>query len=286
MEALRSNIKRLVATDKKYHEAPVYIAPKEDSKTRKPINYLERLTEAQRETVTLSLDPKLDRDGNIVDEMTIRISHLQVFDLAIANDALLFEVIKDDPMIASSKEAVNTLVHRYYIEDKEKEAVSIISKSKLRGKAYKVIESLSTEDMENYAKILGKYLYGLSGTQIESALYAIADENPQQILDVNNDKDLKYKVFIGRCLERRYLHMDNGKYMNGKDLVGVNEDYAIQWLKDPKNAPIVSQWGAMLEGKTTYDPLGDDSSSNAPKASGKGKGKVLDLSDENDKTEE
>lgn len=273
MEALKSNIKRLVAIDKKYHEAPVYIAPKEDPHTRKPLDYKSRLPESMRDLVTITMDPKLDRDGNVIDEMSIRVSHLQVFDLNVPNDALIFEVVKDDPMIAPSKNAVNPVVHRYYIEDKEKEAAVTISKAKLRKKAYDIIESLSTEQMENYAKILGKFLVGLSGTQIESALYDIAEEKPQLIIDVNNDKDLKYKIFLKRCIERNYIHMDNGKYMNGKDLVGINEDYAIQWLKDPQNAPIVSQWGAMLEGKTTvYDPVratpGDVGADEAPKRRG------------------
>lgn len=257
MEALTSNIKRLVAIDKKYHEAPVFIAPKEDSKTRKPIDYAARLTQAQRDGLTISLAPKEDRDGNIIDEMIIRVGHLHAFDLNQPNDALLFEVVKDDEMIAPSKSQINPTLHRFYIEDKEKEAVATISKSKLRKKAYDVIEGLSIEQMANYAKVLGKFVQTLSASQIESALYEIADDKPQMILDVNNDKDLKYKIFLKRCLEKNYLHMDNGKYMNGKDLVGVNEDYAIQWLKDPQNGMIVSQWGAMLEGRnvSNYDPI-------------------------------
>lgn len=270
MEALTSNIKRLVAIDKKYHEAPVFIAPKEDSKTRKPIDYAARLTEAQREGLTISLAPKEDRDGNIIDEMIIRVGHLHAFDLSQPNDALLFEVVKDDEMIAPSKAHINPTLHRFYIEDKEKEAVATISKSKLRKKAYDIIEGLSMEQMANYAKILGKFVQTLSASQIESALYEIADDKPQMILDVNNDKDLKYKIFLKRCLEKNYLHMDNGKYMNGKDLVGVNEDYAIQWLKDPQNAMIVSQWGAMLEGRNTsnYDPIKEAGSDEPSKKTG------------------
>jgi hypothetical protein len=254
MDTLKSNIKRLVATDKKFHEAPVFIAPKEDQRTKKPIDYASRLSEAQRAELSISLEPKRDRDDNVVDEMSIRISHLQVFDLSNANDALVFEVVRDDSMIAACKADVNPLVHRYYIEDKEKEATTVIAKSKLKSKAFAVIANLSTKEMENYAKVLGKFLDGLSGGQIESALYELADATPQLILDVNNDKDLKYKIFLRRCIEKFYLHMDNGKYMNGKDLVGINEDYAIQWLKDPSNASIVSQWGAMLENKPTYEP--------------------------------
>lgn len=270
MEALTSNIKRLVAIDKKYHEAPVFIAPKEDSKTRKPIDYAARLTQAQRDGLTISLAPKEDRDGNIIDEMIIRVGHLHAFDLNQPNDALLFEVVKDDEMIAPSKSQINPTLHRFYIEDKEKEAVATISKSKLRKKAYDIIEGLSMEQMANYAKILGKFVQTLSASQIESALYEIADDKPQMILDVNNDKDLKYKIFLKRCLEKNYLHMDNGKYMNGKDLVGVNEDYAIQWLKDPQNGMIVSQWGAMLEGRnvSNYDPIKEPGSDETSKKAG------------------
>lgn len=288
MEALQSNIKRLVAVDKKYHQAPVFIAPKEDTKTRKPINYLERLPEALRKDVSISLEPKRDRDDNIIDEMTVRIAHLQIFDLNNANDALLFEVVKDDSMVASSKAVVNTSIHRYYIEDKEKEATATIGKAKLKRKAYDVVDGLSTSEMENYAKILGKFLQGLSAGQIEAALYDEVEKDPQRILDVNNDKDLKYKIFLTRCVEKYYIHMDNGKYMNGKDLIGVNEDYAIQWLKDPRNSPIVSQWGAMLEGRSAFDPLKDQEESTS-KASGKGKEKdkpALDLSSNDEKTED
>jgi len=244
---LTSNIKRLVAIDKKFHEAPVFIIPKEDSRTKKVIDYKGRLSEELQENVTVSLEPTRDRDDKIIDEVSIRVQHLQVFDLSNPNDALFFEVVKDDQMIAPSKDAINPIKHRYYIEDKEKEAVVTISKSKLKKKAFDVIASLSTEQQENYAKILGKYVRGLSGTQIESALYAVADDKPQTILDVDNDKDLKYKIFLRRCVEKTFIHMDNGKYMNGKDLIGINEDYAIQWLKDPRNNPIVSQWGTALE---------------------------------------
>jgi len=244
---LTSNIKRLVAIDKKFHEAPVFIIPKEDQRTKRVIDYKSRLSEAMQKEVTVTLEPTRDRDDKIIDEVSIRIQHLQVFDLTNANDALFFEVVKADQMIAGSKSEINPIKHRYYIEDKEKEAVVTISKSKLKKKAFDVIASLSTEQQENYCKILGKFVIGLSGTQIESALYSVADENPQTILDVDNDKDLKYKIFLRRCLEKTYLHMDNGKYMNGKDLIGINEDYAIQWLKDPRNNPIVSQWGTALE---------------------------------------
>ena len=242
-----SNKKRLVAIDKRYHEAPVFIAPKEDPSTRQVIDYKSRLTPELQERVTITLEPKRDRDDNVIDELTVRAYHLQVFDLDNPNDALLFEVIKDDPMVAHDKNGINPDRHRFYIEDKEKEATATISKSKLKGKAFATIASLSMEEMMNYSRILGKYTTNLSGTQIESVLYEIAEEKPQQILDVSNDKDLKHKIFLKKLLENHVIYLDNGKYMNGKDLIGINEDYAIQWLKDPLNSSIVTQWHKMMK---------------------------------------
>lgn len=256
METVNSNIKRLVAIDKKYHEAPVFIAPKEDPSTRQVIDYKSRLPESLREQATISLDPKRDRDDNVIDELSVRAHHLQTFDLNNANDALLFEVIKDDPMVALAKDKVNPDKHRFYIEDKEKEATTTISKSKLKRKAFDVIGNLSMEEMINYARILGKYASTLSNTQIESALYEVAEAKPQKILDVDNDKDLKHKIFLKKLLENHIIQLVNDKYMNGKDLIGINEDYAILWLKDPNNSSLVTQWNKELKSRETgsYEP--------------------------------
>lgn len=248
METVNSNIKRLVAIDKKFHEAPVFIIPKEDPQTRQIKDYVGRLSPNLRDQITINLKPKEDKDGNVVDELVVRVQHLMAFDLNVANEALLFEIVKEDDMIAASKSQVNPDYHRFYIEDKEREATATISKSKLKAKAFEVISKLSLEQMENYARVLGKFMPGLSQTQIESALYEVAEEKPQLVLDVDSDKDLKHKIFLRRLLDRQILHMDNGKYMNGKDLVGLNEDFAIHWLKDPMNSSLVTQWGAMLNG--------------------------------------
>lgn len=254
METVNSNIKRLVATDQKYHKAPVFIIPKEDPKTRKTIDYVAMLPEHLREGVGVSLLPKLDRDDNVIDELTIRAYHLQVFDLNNATDALFFEIIKGDAMIASSKDAINPDQHRFYIEDKEREASAKISKSRIKGKAFAIIEQLSLDQQTNYARILGKFTKDLSRTQVEGVLFDVAEATPQLILDVDNDKDLKHKIFLRRCLERNILHMDNGKYMNAKEMVGINEEYAIMWLKDPSNSMVVTQWGRMLEEGVSHTP--------------------------------
>lgn len=284
METVSSNIKRLVATDKKYHEAPVFIIPKEDPNTKQVIDYKSRIDESLRDQVTIDFKPKTDRDGNVTDEVVIRVDHLKIFDLTRANDALMFEVVKEDPMIAPSKEAVNPDRHRYYIEDREKEAKVTISKSRLKAKAFAVIESLSLEEMTNYARILGLYVRGLSGTQIESALYEHAEKDPQKVLDVGNDKDLKYKVFLRKLIDKGQVTMNNGKYMNGNEMMGVNEEYAILWLKDPANNRIVTQWNRIIETpESAYEPnIGsDDTISKQPEMAANDNNNTLENTDGN-----
>jgi len=235
---MKGDIKRLIATDKKYHEAPVYICAKEDPRTKTLVDYESRLSEAEIE----NLHVKLDTDTQL------RVSHLMTFDLSNPNDKIHFEVIRDDKLIAESKDKINPSVHRYYIEDKEYEASVAISKTRLKAKAFKVIALLSLEDMINYSRILGKYAKGLSGTQVEALLYEYCENEPQKILDIAEDRDLKYKILLHKLLDNQFILVRNGKYMNGSEPIGINENYCVMWLKDPKNSVIITQWVSMMDG--------------------------------------
>jgi len=233
------NIKRLIAIDKKYYEAPVYICAKEDPRTKTLVDYEERLTKAEKE----GLNVKLDGDTQL------RVSHLMTFDLANPNDRIHFEIVSDDNMVAPNKESVNPGTHRYYVEDREAEASQAISKTRLKAKAFKIVALLSLDDMINYARILGKYARNLSGTQVEALLYEICEDKPKQLIDIADDRDLKYKILLSKLMDESYVSIVNGKYMNGNDPIGINENYAIQWLKDPKNSVIITQWVMAMGGE-------------------------------------
>jgi len=235
---MKSNIKRLIAIDKKYIEAPVYICAKEDPRTKTLVDYEGRLTDAEIE----NLHVKLDTDTQL------RVSHLMTFDLSNPNDKIHFEVIRDDKLIALSKDEVNPGAHRYYIEDKEHEASIAISKTRLKAKAFKVIALLSLEDMINYSRILGKFAKQLSGTQVEALLYEYCEDAPQKIIDISEDRDLKYKILMHKLTSNGFIGIKNGKYWNGSDPIGINEHYVVEWLKDPKNSVIITQWTRQMDG--------------------------------------
>lgn len=40
---------------------------------------------------------------------------------------------------------------------------------------------------------------------------------------------------------------DKTKYMFGSEIIGINEDYALQYLNDAKNVPIIEQWNSLLK---------------------------------------
>lgn len=235
---MKGNIKRLIAIDKKYHEAPVYICAKEDPRTKTLVDYEGRLSANEQK----GLSVKVDADTQL------RVAHLMQFDLDNPNDKIYFEIISDDKLIASSKEEINPGSHRYYIEDREHEASVSISKTRLKAQAFKVIALLSLEDMINYARILGKYASDLSGTQVEALLYDKCEDKPKEIIDISTDRDLKYKILLNKLLDNNFITSKNGKYMNGTEVVGISEDFAIHWLKDPKNSAIVTQWISSMKG--------------------------------------
>ncbi len=235
---MTGNIKRLIAIDKKYHEAPVYICAKEDPRTKTLVDYEGRLSANERKELSVKIDG----------DTQLRVSHLMQFDLDNPNDKIYFEIISDDKMVAPSKEEVNPGSHRYYIEDKEYEARVSISKTRLKAQAFKVVALLSLEDMVNYARILGKYASDLSATQVEALLYDKCEDKPKEIIDISTDRDLKYKILLNKLLDNNFITSVNGKYMNGTEVVGISEDFSIQWLKDPKNSAVVTQWISSFSG--------------------------------------
>jgi hypothetical protein len=90
----------------------------------------------------------------------------------------------------------------------------------------------------------------MSGSQVESWIYDVADKTPEKINELVSDRDLKMKIFINKLIDNRIWDLTNGKYMCGKDVIGVNLDYAISFLKDPKNKELIKQWGSLVSMKT------------------------------------
>lgn len=233
---------RIVATDKKYHEAPIFIVPKYDEQKKRLILGQEEWSEADK--------AELKQAEFVMDaDTTIRVSHLMTLDLNQIVDRAQYEIIIRDKEIALDKKSINPGAHRYYIEDKEEEAVEVVTKTKRKKLAMDAIETWSLDEQVSNARVLGCFVSNLSKTQVEAWLYELADKTPDRIIEIAKDKNLKVKIFINKLIDKSIWYIDSGRYMCGKDLIGINLEYAIAFLQDKQNKTLVTQWGILISDK-------------------------------------
>jgi len=241
---------RLVAANKDYQTAPVFLAPKfTEGSMEFDINGKKykgkKITEGDEAIVIVE-----GMALRVSDVDSYKFSHLQEFVLGDEADELLLEIARGSGLVAKNKQSINPIFHRFYFEDREDDAKDTISKAELTFDAISRVKGLSAEEMEDYCRLLGENVTRLTKVQIEGKLMKIAYDKPKDLIDVFEDKNRKQKMFLRKLVERGTLRLSNGKYMYGTELVGANEDFAIQYLKDPNNNAMVTQWNQMMKRNT------------------------------------
>lgn len=243
----RTGVVRLIGTDQKYHTSPVYITPKFEEVTKTFIingkSYKGRNIEENGQKLVISESTPV----RLSDFESFRFAHLQSFNMESEEQRFLLEIALSDEMVAPNKEAVNPGIHRYYVEDKEKEASSKVSKNQRIFAAMEKLRNMSLEEMQDYGRLLQIYTKDMSRTQLEASLYDLAMNKPNDILDVSEDRNAKHKIFLRKLIQAGILRIVNGKYMNGNELVGANEDFAIEFMRDSSNNQLLTQWSKMLK---------------------------------------
>lgn len=240
---------RLIGISDKYHVAPAYITPKFDEITREFIVGGKRY---KGKTHSTEDNAPIIAEGTPVrvsDVDSYRIAHLQNFDPSNEVEMFLLQIAKDSGFVAENKAAINPAVHRYYIENKEEEAMVVVSKADRTYEAMGKIKSMSLEEMIDFGRLVGIYTKNMSKTLAESALVKMAQDKPDFILSSYNDKNKKVRTFLKKLVSAHIIRIQNGKYVYGNDLIGVNEDFTIEYLKDTTNNALISQWNSMLNKK-------------------------------------
>jgi hypothetical protein len=238
---------RLIASDKKYQTAPVFIAPIYTESTMSfdvngKVYKGKKVSEGDEAVVVADGTPIRMSDVD-----SYKFSHLQEFVSGSPVDDFFVELLRGSGMVAKNKQSVNPDYHRFYFENHEDEAIATISKAELTFDALSRVKGLSIEEMEDYCRLLGENVLRLTKKQIEAKLMNVAYNKPKDLLDLFDDKNRKQKMFLRKLIEKGIVRITNGKYTYGTDLIGANEDFAIQYLKDPNNNSMVSQWNQMIK---------------------------------------
>ena len=127
----------------------------------------------------------------------------------------------------------------YVLYDAEQDAKKDNLKIKEKRKAYKTFNALTSTEMRNVLKLMGKKSANSSDTLIENTLAEILDDNPKSFNDVIDQPDFKLRVFVEDLININSLRIRGGHYMFGDSAIGHDLDSALLYLKDPKNQDIV-----------------------------------------------
>jgi hypothetical protein len=162
-------------------------------------------------------------------------------DLANPDDELTYLVLFAHQRVANSElERFDTPFAEYVMTSVEQEAKLENKKSKLKRKAYKRFSNMSTTEMSNVLKVMGKRAgEDASVDFIESQLDKIVTEDPQKFLQTVDDPTFEMRAFIDDCLKERILVKSGTKYtLPGGDVVGFNLEQTIDYLKNPDNQEV------------------------------------------------
>lgn len=228
---------RIIAAKSDYHTAPYFVAAKPDPKTKKYNTGQKFKDDEEKASAVFVIDP----------DESYPIRHLDVFDLTQEVDKIMYEFFKLDPAIAPNKASVNPGVHRFYWEDKEEDAKATIKSITNKRKAFVILDKLGTlEEMQDFGRLVGIMSKDANRTLLEGSLVEMADTKPKKIVDAYDDKSRKERAFLRKAMVFDVIKKVSGKYMFNQEVIGVNEDYAIEYIKDSNNSRVVAQWASMM----------------------------------------
>jgi hypothetical protein len=165
----------------------------------------------------------------------------QILDLAFPEDELKYLVLKAHQRVANSEmERFDSPFAEYVMTSEEQEAKVVNRKSKLKRKAYKVFSAMSTTEMKDVLKVMGKRAGDSASVDfVESQLDAIVTDNPQNFLTTVEDPTFKMRAFIDDCISERILVKNGTKYqLPGGDVVGYALEQTIEYLQNPENQEV------------------------------------------------
>ena len=159
-------------------------------------------------------------------------------------------VLKAHQRVANSEmERFDTPFAEYVMTSVEQEAKMENKKSKLKRKAYKVFSNMSTTEMKDVLKVMGKRAGDDASVDfVESQLDKIVTDSPQDFINTVEDPTFAMRAFIDDCIASRVLVKNGTKYqLPGGDVVGYTLEQTIEYLKNPDNQEVYLD----LKGKLT-----------------------------------
>tara|TARA_R110000787_G_scaffold153516_5_gene267443 strand:+ start:198 stop:971 length:774 start_codon:yes stop_codon:yes gene_type:complete len=155
-------------------------------------------------------------------------------------DFIDYRVLMSSKRVANS---VNDLTDwpkaEYVLYDAEEDAKKDNLRIKEKREGYKKFNSMTSTEMRNVLKLMGKKSENASDTLIENTLADILDKDAASFNEILDQPDFKLRVFVEDLRGINALRVRGGHYMFGDSAIGHDLDATLLYLKDPKNQDIV-----------------------------------------------
>lgn len=192
-----------------------------------------------------------DRAYFIPVDMVIEVMDGKTFNLDDPYENNLWECIKNSSLIAPERDAkdahgnflIDGNIRRYgsaelYIERAGVEAKRRISRIQLVNRACNYITDDTDEHRKTICKLLGKSVSNMPDVDIQDYLYQKAEQNPNLIIDIYTSSDQALKLLLIDAKQKSIITIENGVLMYSDTPLGVTDEAAILFFKDPKNKAI------------------------------------------------
>jgi len=174
-------------------------------------------------------------------------------DLSIPMDNLKWRLLLtySDLIAPTWEDRNNKASYKWAMVDLKEEVKTIGKLHDLRTRAYAALDKIkdNKEELLKYLRLLGKmvseqtdreYLYAELGNIIENtSVSSNSGSSIHDFLELVEDKNKNYKVILSDGLRSGLIYKKASKYFYDKDVIGIGEVQALNWIKDPENSEFV-----------------------------------------------
>ena len=91
----------------------------------------------------------------------------------------------------------------------------------------------------------------MTDLEIQQALYAAVDKDPQMVLKCDAEKNphVKKELFVLNILDRKLISFSNGSYFDGGKYLGTTVDQVLETFE--KDELLMAKFGKLLQGAET-----------------------------------
>ena len=93
---------------------------------------------------------------------------------------------------------------------------------------------MSPSEYDDMARLIG-ISNNFDDVITKAKILQYANSNPSKFLELFNNKDKDYYIFLKKAEEKNLLTFVNGVWKYGANSIGLTDEAAIEWLKDNKD---------------------------------------------------